>query len=151
MIKRTLALLVLATAPLLAADLKPMNLAEPRFKGDGGSSKVFGMKLFDGKSPEFIFKRLGRRLNPHEKDSAGLPRWTSRRCKNTGEYLATYKIVVVDERATIEGRHVWSFKADFYKETLNGQWKCWSACYKLLPKGVDWHKEDEKYRKNEKE
>jgi len=145
MIKRTLTLLLAFTAAaLLAADLKPMNLAKPRFEGDGNYNKDLRIALFLDKTPEFVFGKIRRKINIQETDPLGFPRWTFRRCDKTGEYLATYKLLVVDHRMTIEGRHVWSLNLDFYKKTYNEKWKCWDARYKLLPKGIDWHKENEK-------
>tara|TARA_Y100001938_G_scaffold137076_1_gene200791 strand:+ start:363 stop:815 length:453 start_codon:yes stop_codon:yes gene_type:complete len=144
MIKKALILALVATA-LTAAELKPVKLAQPRFEGDGDFQKKFFIKVWYEKTPEFIFDKFKKNVNFREKDSAGFPRWTFRRSVDGKEDLAKYKCVVVDNRWVIEGRMVWSFQADFYKPINSKEpWRSWSVSYLLLPKGVDYHKEQEK-------
>ena len=145
MIKKILLLALIVTI-VVAAELKPMNLAKPRFDGDGDYNKQFVLKSLVNKSPQAVFTLLKRPINIHEKDSVGFPNWKFTKCEKTGEHLASYDLVIVNERQVLEGRHIWSLKLDFYRDPAKGivGWKCWDAYYTLLPKGVDWHRANEK-------
>ena len=148
MIRKILTIAILLTSSaVFAAELKPLNLAPLRFKGDGNWEKDFVLKHFVNKSPRFVFMHMARPLNIRETDSVGLPLWNVRKCTKSTEWLATYRKTVVDERITLEGRHAFSLKLEFYKKDANSPWLCWDAAYRLLPKGVDWHKENEKVSK----
>tara|TARA_Y100001938_G_scaffold59411_1_gene83011 strand:- start:3180 stop:3632 length:453 start_codon:yes stop_codon:yes gene_type:complete len=144
MIKKALILALTATA-LAAAELKPVNLTKPRFEGDGNYEKRFVIKAFIEKSPNFIFSKFNKKINIKETDELGFPLWKFSKCVNGKEHLAEYKEIIVDKRWVVEGRMVFSFHLDFCKPINSTEaWECWDAFYTLLPKGVDWHKEQEK-------
>ena len=148
MMKRlTILIALLISVTVFSAELKPMKLAPLRFKGDGNYEKDFVLKHFIDKSPNFVFMHLKRPLNIKEKSKNGWPVWQIKRDPKNGEYLATYNKIVVDERIVLEGRHAFSLKIEFYRKDLKSPWICWDAAYRLLPKGVDWHKENEKVSK----
>lgn len=139
---------IILTVLTLALSVGAQELAKPRFEGDGNFEKRFVVKGFIGKSPSFIFSKFNKKINTKEKDEFGLPRWKFMKCVKGKEYLGEYKEVIVDKRWVIEGRMVFSLQLDFCKPIHGGgDWECWDAFYTLLPKGLDWHKEQEKVDK----
>ena len=139
---------IILTALTLTLLASSAELAKPRFKGDGDFNKHLVVKAFENKTPDFILSKFNKKVNFHEKNEAGLPLWTFRKSANGKEHLAKYTWVIVDKRWILDGRMVWHFQADFSKPIgSKGPWRCWDAFYELLPKGVDWHKEQEKVNK----
>lgn len=138
MIKKTLT----ATLILIASF---SGYAQP--KGAGSFEKEYVVKSFLKKTPSFILLSFGKKLDFKEEDKVGLPRWTYTLDKEGKEELLNYKLNLIDKKWFLEGRRVFSFEADFYRPAgSRGEYICWDAFYLLLPKGVDYEKENEKYK-----
>lgn len=130
---KTLLLTALLTIGIHAAELE-----KPRFPGDGSNSKVYVLKPFLDKTPRDILATFKRRVNFKEVDELGFDRWTFERDLKGKEDLATYKLIVVDNKWVLEGRRVFSLQLDFCRPIgTNNPWVCWDAVYVLSPKGVD--------------
>jgi hypothetical protein len=121
----------------------------------GNHEKDLVIKAFNDKTPAFIMKQFGRRLDFREEDRLGFPRWAYELDRKGGEELLTYKLVLLDKKWKVQNskkvgggwRRVFSFQAHFYRPIGNGKYICWDAFYRLLPTGVDHEKEIEKQDK----
>tara|TARA_Y100001973_G_scaffold59283_1_gene87266 strand:+ start:2930 stop:3337 length:408 start_codon:yes stop_codon:yes gene_type:complete len=132
MIKKLLIVAALSTS------LYSAELSKPRFEGDGSTQKVYIIKPFLNKTPSYVLKAFNKKVNFNERDEVGFSRWVFEKDVKGKEDLATYKLVVVDEKWVIEGRRVFSLELEFSRPIgTNKPWLCWDAVYRLCAKGVD--------------